>query len=89
MKIRVLLLAIGCSIGAFGVYAQKGVDNGTQFGSGEDSVRCITNISYKKTDEDKESNLYTCIFTDKIGQSFTGNDTHASVHFLNNNQYNE
>lgn len=45
MKIKVLLLAIGCSMGAFGAHAQKGVDNGTQFGSGEDSVRCITNIS--------------------------------------------
>lgn len=42
---KVLLLAIGCSMGAFGAYAQKGVDNGTRFGSGEDSVRCITNIS--------------------------------------------
>lgn len=45
MKVKVLLLAIGCSMGAFGAYAQKGVDNGTQYGSGEDSVRCITNIS--------------------------------------------
>ena len=45
MKIRVLLLAIGCSIGAFGVYAQKGVDTGTQFGSGADSARCVENIS--------------------------------------------
>ena len=32
-------------MGALGAYAQKGVDNGTQFGSGEDSIRCITNIS--------------------------------------------
>lgn len=45
MKVKVLLLAIGCSFGAFGAYAQKGVDNGTQYGSGADSVRCITNIS--------------------------------------------
>lgn len=46
MKVKkVLLLAIGCSMSAFGAYAQKGVDNGTRFGSGEDSVRCITNIS--------------------------------------------
>lgn len=45
MKVKVLLLALGCSMGTFGAYAQKGVDNGTQFGSGEDSVRCITNIS--------------------------------------------
>ena len=45
MKIKVLLLAAGCSMMAFGAYAQKGVDTGTPFGSGEDSVRCITNIS--------------------------------------------
>ncbi len=45
MKIKVFLLAIGCLIGTFGAYAQKGVDNGTPFGSGEDSIRCITNIS--------------------------------------------
>jgi hypothetical protein len=45
MKVKVLLLAIGCTMMTFGAYAQKGVDNGTPFGSGEDSVRCITNIS--------------------------------------------
>lgn len=45
MKIKVLLLAVGCSMMSFGAYAQKGVDTGTPFGSGEDSVRCITNIS--------------------------------------------
>lgn len=45
MKIKVFLIALGFSMGVFGAYAQKGVDNGTQFGSGEDSVRCITNIS--------------------------------------------
>ena len=54
MKIKVLLLALGCTMGTLGAYAQKGVDNGTQFGSGEDSVRCITNISlfvpYAKAD---------------------------------------
>ncbi|MDR1938187.1 MAG: hypothetical protein LBQ73_06800 [Tannerellaceae bacterium] len=45
MKIKLFLLVAGCLIGASGVYAQKGVDNGTPFGSGEDSIRCITNIS--------------------------------------------
>ena len=35
MKIKVLLLALGCTMGTLGAYAQKGVDNGTQFGSGE------------------------------------------------------
>ena len=36
MKIKVLLLAFGCSMMSFGAYAQKGVDTGTPFGSGED-----------------------------------------------------
>ncbi len=45
MKVKVLLVAAACSMGAFGAYAQKGVDNGTRFGSGEDSIRCVTNIS--------------------------------------------
>jgi tetratricopeptide (TPR) repeat protein len=45
MKIKVLLLALGCSFSAFSAFAQKGVDNGSRYGSGEDSVRCITNIS--------------------------------------------
>lgn len=45
MRIKIFLLAIACSLGVIDSYAQKGVDNGTQFGSGEDSVRCIQNIS--------------------------------------------
>ena len=48
MKIKVLLLAFGCSMMSFGAYAQKGVDTGTPFGSGEDSVRCITNIILRR-----------------------------------------
>ncbi len=44
MKIKVLLIAAAC-LWTLGAYAQKGVDNGTQFGSGEDGIRCITNIS--------------------------------------------
>jgi len=45
MRIKIFLLAVACSLGVMDSYAQKGVDNGTQFGSGEDSIRCITNIS--------------------------------------------
>ena len=45
MKIKVVLFALGCTMASFGAYAQKGVDTGTPFGSGEDSIRCITNIS--------------------------------------------
>lgn len=45
MKVKVLLTALVVSFGVFGAYAQKGVDNGTQYGSGEDSVRCVQNLS--------------------------------------------
>jgi tetratricopeptide (TPR) repeat protein len=30
---------------AVGVYSQRGIDSGTQYGSGADSIRCLTNIS--------------------------------------------
>lgn len=45
MKVKVLLTAIIFSMGILGANAQKGVDNGTQYGSGEDSIRCITALS--------------------------------------------
>ncbi|MGL4227408.1 MAG: tetratricopeptide repeat protein [Tannerellaceae bacterium] len=45
MKTKVFLIALGCTMGIFGASAQKGVDNGTQYGSGEDSARCVKNIS--------------------------------------------
>ena len=45
MKVKVLMLALGCSMMSLGAYAQTGVQSGTKFGSGEDSIRCITNIS--------------------------------------------
>ncbi|MDR3250433.1 MAG: hypothetical protein LBT42_02045 [Tannerella sp.] len=44
MKSKFFLYAASLLIAA-SASAQKGVDNGTQFGSGEDSVRCVTNIS--------------------------------------------
>ncbi|MDR0349377.1 MAG: hypothetical protein LBH90_07805, partial [Tannerella sp.] len=62
MKTKVLFLAIGCLIGVSGAYAQKGVDIGTPFGSGDDSVRCITNISlfipYAKSGNFKDAYEY-------------------------------
>lgn len=45
MKIKVLLTALIFTSGIFGAQAQKGVDSGTQYGRGEDSIRCITALS--------------------------------------------
>ena len=44
MKSKILLLAVSLLIAA-GANAQKGIDNGRPYGSGEDSIRCLTNIS--------------------------------------------
>ncbi len=58
MKSKIFLLAVVFLIAA-GVNAQKGVDNGTTYGSGEDSVRCVTNISlfipYAKSNNFKDA----------------------------------
>lgn len=45
MRIKIFLLAVVCSFGVMDSYAQKGVDTGTPYGSGADSVRCVENIS--------------------------------------------
>jgi tetratricopeptide (TPR) repeat protein len=45
MKIKGCLLVAGLWTTIIGASAQKGIDNGTPFGSGEDSIRCVTNIS--------------------------------------------
>jgi len=44
MKIRIFIMAV-TALTAVSVYAQKGIETGTPFGSGEDSIRCRTNIS--------------------------------------------
>lgn len=45
MKNKHLLTSILFSVLALNAFAQKGVDDGSVFGHGEDSVRCINNLS--------------------------------------------
>ncbi|MDR1723596.1 MAG: hypothetical protein LBR84_06640 [Tannerella sp.] len=58
MKIKLLFMVAGILI-ATGVNAQKGVDNGRPFGSGEDSANCVKNISlfipYAKSNNYKDA----------------------------------
>jgi tetratricopeptide (TPR) repeat protein len=44
MKGKVFTFVLSAFLTA-GLSAQKGIDNGTPYGSGEDSIRCLTNIS--------------------------------------------
>jgi tetratricopeptide (TPR) repeat protein len=59
MNIKAFLCTAGCCVFITGAFAQKGVDNGTRFGSGADSVNCVKNISlfssYAKTNNFKDA----------------------------------
>ena len=41
---KILFTAI-MTLGASSIFAQKGVDDGSRFGKGQDSINCIRNIS--------------------------------------------
>ena len=49
MKIKGILLVAVFLATIMSAKAQRGVDNGTQYGSGADSIRCLTNISLYQT----------------------------------------
>ncbi len=49
MKVKAILTAIVFSIVAFAGYAQTGVQSGTAFGKGQDSIRCMQNLSMFET----------------------------------------
>lgn len=57
--LKTLLIAVMAIFAANQAFAQKGVDDGSQYGKGEDSVRCIKNISlyseYYKHDNFKDA----------------------------------
>lgn len=72
MKSKFLLLAVSVLIAA-GANAQKGVENGTPYGSGEDSIRCLTNISlfipYAKSNNYKDAYPFWKIVYDECPTS--------------------
>jgi len=45
MKRKIRIIGIGLVISISTISAQKGVDTGTKYGSGEDSIRCVRNFS--------------------------------------------
>ena len=59
MKSKFLLFAACFLMAAAGANAQKGIDNGRPYGSGEDSVNCVKNISlfipYAKSNNFKDA----------------------------------
>ena len=45
MKMKMLTALFALSLSATAVFAQKGVEDGSQYGHGEDSIRCLQNVS--------------------------------------------
>ena len=67
MKMFTLLCAL--TVGTTASFAQKGVEDGSRFGHGEDSIRCLQNISiyteYVKTDNFKDAYTpWKAVFTE-------------------------
>ena len=45
MKMKMFTMLCALSLGTTAAFAQKGVEDGSRFGHGEDSIRCLQNIS--------------------------------------------
>lgn len=59
MKMKMFTMLCALSLGTTAAFAQKGVEDGSRFGHGEDSLRCLQNISiyteYVKTNNFKDA----------------------------------
>ena len=59
MKMKMVTALFALSLSATAVFAQKGVEDGSQFGHGQDSINCLQNISvyneYLKTKNYKDA----------------------------------
>ena len=45
MKMKMVTALFALSLSATAVFAQKGVEDGSRFGHGQDSLNCLKNIS--------------------------------------------
>lgn len=69
MKMKMFTMLAALSLSATAVFAQKGVEDGSRFGHGEDSLRCLQNISiyteYVKTNNFKDAYTpWKAVFTE-------------------------
>ena len=59
MKMKMVTALFALSLSATAVFAQKGVEDDSQFGHGQDSINCLQNISiyteYVKTNNFKDA----------------------------------
>ena len=69
MKKKMISLLYAITLGTTALFAQKGVEDGSRFGHGEDSIRCLQSISiyteYVKTNNFKDAyNPWKVVFTE-------------------------
>ena len=69
MKIKMLTTLFALSLSVSAVFAQKGVEDGSRFGHGQDSLNCLKNISiyteYAKTNNFKDAyGPWKAVFTE-------------------------
>ncbi len=69
MKMKMLTALFALSLSATAVFAQKGVEDGSRFGHGQDSLNCLKNISiyteYVKTNNFKDAYTpWKAVFTE-------------------------
>ena len=69
MKMKMITLLCALSLGTTATFAQKGAEDGSRFGHGEDSIRCLQNISiyteYVKTKNYKDAyKPWKAVFTE-------------------------
>ena len=69
MRMKMFTMLCALTLGTTATFAQKGVEDGSRFGHGEDSIRCLQNISiyteYVKTDNFKDAyNPWKAVFTE-------------------------
>lgn len=69
MKMKMFTMLFALSVGATATFAQKGIEDGSRFGHGQDSIRCLQNISiyteYVKTENFKDAYTpWKAVFTE-------------------------
>ena len=69
MKIKMLTTLFALSLSVSAAFAQKGVEDGSRFGHGQDSLNCLKNISiyteYVKTNNFKDAyGPWKAVFTE-------------------------
>lgn len=70
MKMKMFTMLCALSLGTTAAFAQKGVEDGSRFGHGEDSLRCLQNISiyseYVKTDNLRTHTSHGWLYLQKL-----------------------